>query len=150
MSSASIGLSANNQPNHSKSITALLLSVVHTQEEHGKKMMDKEFMRLLLDLSNAARMGELSPSEYEVAYDLTADGTLPKIPYLELTDGWDFAGYPYLPNWERASMFILDPDLYRKWVTDWRHADDSNGASAALQVSSAEGEADMEEDSECA
>ena len=147
MSQVSIGLSANNHPNHGKSIKAIMLSLVNTREEHGKKKMDKEFMRLLLDLSNAARMGELSPEEYGCIYDLTHEQNLfPKIPYLELTDGWDFTRPPYMPNWERASMFILDPDIYRKWVTDWNYANDSIDARASLQKAfTFEDEEDMEE-----
>jgi hypothetical protein len=43
-------------------------------------------------------------------------------------------------------MFILDPDIYRKWVTDWKYANDSIDARASLQeFFTFEDEEDMEE-----
>ena len=138
MSSESIGVPICN---HCQSWEALA-SHLNSQ---APKEISKEYFRLLLDLSNAARMGELCTSTYADIWDAQMNGYLPDVEAggmerFSINENWEFTEPPYLPTWERASTFSLCPSDYRRWVEKF---DASNDRQRLFNMMGGE-------DSECA
>ena len=87
----------------------------------GEEIISKDVFRLLLDLSNAARMGELCPNLYLRIWKLQMNNQLPEItaPAIDETEDFRFDEAPHLLAWEQASTFDLTPYEYGRLVEDF-------------------------------